>query len=74
MMATQNTLIVPCPDCGHEIEFEEPPDLGDKMTCADCWAYLVVTQLNPVQLSWDTEELDEEDGAANADHRRGGRR
>jgi hypothetical protein len=66
----QDVLVVPCPDCGYNLEFEEPPEQGEKLTCPNCWAYLVVTALNPVQLTWD-EEGDTDDWDEESNHYRG---
>jgi lysine biosynthesis protein LysW len=62
-MSTPSTLTVPCPDCGQEIEFDEPPEQGETVSCPNCWAYLVVSSLTPLRLSWNEEPGDDEAGA-----------
>ena len=50
-----------CPDCEIEISVGATPQQGDKVTCRNCWAALIITGLEPVELSWDIVEFDEDD-------------
>jgi hypothetical protein len=51
-----------CPDCEMEISVGAAPRPGDRVTCQNCWAALVITSLEPVELNWDdSEEADEDD-------------
>ncbi len=59
-MSTPSTLTAPCPDCGQEIEFDEPPAQGETVSCPNCWAYLVVSDLTPLRLSWNEEPGEDE--------------
>lgn len=47
-----------CPDCEETVVLGTNPKLGEKFTCSNCWAYLELVNLDPVQLTWD--EFDEE--------------
>lgn len=59
MKVDQELIVVTCPDCEEEIQLEADIELGEKITCPECWADLKVVSLNPVRLAWDLE--DEED-------------
>ena len=61
MKVTKQTITAQCPDCEHEIILENIPTLGQKVTCPECWAYLEVTNLKPLELAWETD-LVEDDG------------
>jgi lysine biosynthesis protein LysW len=61
MNMAEQTVIVKCPDCNYEIDLGVVPELGETITCPECWAYLVVTSLNPLQLSWDMTETEDDD-------------
>lgn len=56
------TVITPCPDCQEEIDLGPTPELGEKITCPNCWAYLEIIGLDPVRLRWDTAESEDDDG------------
>ena len=49
-----------CPDCGQEIDLGPLPEEGEKITCPNCWAYLTITSLEPLELHW-VEEVTEEE-------------
>lgn len=52
--------MVPCPDCDNEIYLGASFREGEKITCPICWAYLVITDLYPLELDWDIEEYDDD--------------
>ena len=45
----------PCPDCGHTLRLGFAPRKAQRITCPYCWAYLQVVNIEPLELSWDTE-------------------
>lgn len=60
-MQTNKTIITAqCPDCEESVRLGTNPKLGEKFTCPNCWAYLELVNLNPVQLSWDEFDEDSE--------------
>ena len=61
MKTDQAILTALCPDCEMEISVGAVLQPGDRVTCPDCWAALVVTDLEPLELKWDLEEFDEDD-------------
>ena len=62
-VATQ-TIIASCPDCGENIDLGPQPEEGQMVTCPECWAYLKVVNLDPLILSWDIFELEDEEDEA----------
>ena len=57
-----------CPDCGEEIDLGSQFEVGLKVTCPECWAYLEIVNLEPLVLNWDTPELeDDEDEVQNVE-------
>jgi len=61
MKMAERILTALCPDCNVEIPLGVLPKKGDMVTCSNCWAALVITNLEPVELIWDTVEFDEDD-------------
>ena len=61
MKDDKNDVATPCPDCGHEVYIGAIPSKGQNVTCPYCWAFLVVIDLDPLELSWDTVDLDDDD-------------
>jgi lysine biosynthesis protein LysW len=59
--SSEPSVMGSCPDCQFEVDLGPEPHLGQNVTCPECWAYLKVINLQPVELVWDIEELDEED-------------
>lgn len=55
------SVMVPCPDCDSEIYLGTSLSEGEKITCPVCWAYLVITDLHPLELTWDIEAYDDDD-------------
>ena len=49
-----------CPDCGKQLRLRFNLRIAQKVTCPKCWAYLEVVDLNPLRLSWDTGEYEEQ--------------
>jgi lysine biosynthesis protein LysW len=41
-----------CPECDVEIHFRKEPKEGQKITCPNCTANLVVIGLHPIELDW----------------------
>ncbi len=66
-MSSDKTTL--CPDCEHEIELGIAPELGQKITCPNCWAYLEVINLEPLELAW--EAFEEEDNFDNESEKGG---
>jgi len=51
-----------CPDCGETITLQGPVKIGQRVTCPDCEAELVIVETIPVELDWyDEEEMDEDE-------------
>lgn len=40
-----------CPECSDKIKLDDP-ELGDRFSCANCWADLSVTGLDPLTVAW----------------------
>ena len=60
MKVEKYSVLVPCPDCENEIYLGSSLQEGEKIICPVCWAYLIVTDLNPLELNWDIEEYDDD--------------
>jgi lysine biosynthesis protein LysW len=45
-----------CPDCHQTIDLDEQPEKGQKITCPNCWAYLEIISLSPLELAWEAFE------------------
>lgn len=61
MKFVEQIVSASCPDCGEKIDLGPQPKEGQTVTCPECWAYLKVVNLEPLQLSWDTFELEDEE-------------
>jgi hypothetical protein len=61
MNTDEEKVIVICPDCAHEIDLGPMPEKGETLTCPECWAYLVVSSLDPLELKWNDADIDEEE-------------
>jgi lysine biosynthesis protein LysW len=60
-------IIARCPDCDHEIDLGAAPELGQAVTCPECWAYLIIVSLEPPQLNWDNYDSEDEESEAEED-------
>lgn len=49
-----------CPDCTYEIDLGVVPNIGDRITCPNCWASLEVVSVDPLTLVWETVESEED--------------
>ena len=58
MKSDSQPITVPCPDCEHEIRLGANLKKHEKVTCPNCWAYLEVISLDPLELAWEDAELD----------------
>jgi hypothetical protein len=63
----QHSVIVPCPNCENQIYLGYSLGAGERINCPICWAYLVITDLEAVELNWDFEEYDEDDWGLDAE-------
>jgi hypothetical protein len=61
MNVTKQTLAAPCPDCEEMIELGPNPHQGQKFTCPNCWAYLEIINLAPLELDWNKVEFEDEE-------------
>jgi hypothetical protein len=61
MKIDERVIATPCPDCEEEILLGVSAHAGDRVTCPNCWAALVIASLEPLELNWDIEEFDEDD-------------
>jgi len=61
MSINTQTILTMCPDCEEQIPVPSPPQIGQKISCPNCWAYLEVVSLKPLKLSWDVSEVEYED-------------
>ncbi len=59
MKIVKKTSVVACPDCDEAIDLGAKIELGQKVTCPYCEAYLEVTSLDPPELGWDMGDLDD---------------
>lgn len=41
-----------CPDCSKPIRLDGTPQVGRRVTCPSCMAFLEVINLNPIELDW----------------------
>lgn len=41
-----------CPECDTDIHFKKEPREGQKLTCPNCAAYLIVIGVHPIELDW----------------------
>jgi len=48
-------MVAPCPDCDQPINLGYRPRQGQNVTCPNCWAYLKIVSLEPLELEWDIE-------------------
>jgi lysine biosynthesis protein LysW len=55
-MKVPKRATAPCPDCEWEIDLDPAPEMDQRVTCPNCWAYLRVISLEPLELNWDIEE------------------
>jgi hypothetical protein len=60
MKSVKQTLTVPCPDCGYEIRPGPDPQKYEKLTCPECWAYLEIINLDPIELAWENFDENED--------------
>ncbi len=60
MKSDKQPITVSCPDCDHEIRLGADLKRHDKVTCPNCWAYLEVISLDPLELAWEDTESDED--------------
>jgi lysine biosynthesis protein LysW len=60
MNSTKQSVSALCPDCGHEIRLGPNPHKHEKFSCPNCWAYLEVVNLNPVELAWENVDENED--------------
>lgn len=66
MRVTRQTTVVSCPECEEEITFEAQLQLGQRVTCPECWADLQIVNLDPLKLTGTMDEF-EEDFSAEVD-------
>ncbi|NIS79457.1 MAG: lysine biosynthesis protein LysW [Anaerolineales bacterium] len=45
-----------CPECDSKIYVGNSPKEGQKITCSQCGAYLMVASLSPIELDWAYDE------------------
>ena len=55
--------IADCPDCLTRIRFHTRLMLWQKVTCPECRAALEIISLDPIELDWEYDEIDD-----NSDH------
>jgi lysine biosynthesis protein LysW len=60
-------IVARCPDCDYEIDLGATPELGQAVTCPECWAYLIIVSLEPPQLSWDSYDSEDDEAEAEED-------
>ncbi len=48
-----------CPECDSQVNVGKNPHKGQKFTCQNCWAYLHIIGLSPIELDWIYEEDEE---------------
>jgi lysine biosynthesis protein LysW len=51
-----------CVECGGRIFLGERPWIGQAAFCRRCGAYLEVTHINPLELEWIDDLVDEDEG------------
>jgi lysine biosynthesis protein LysW len=55
MNSAKQSVSARCPDCGHEIRLGPNPHAHEKFSCPNCWAYLEIISLDPLELAWEDE-------------------
>lgn len=51
-----------CPECDAEVEVDETDvELGDDVTCPECGQTLVISNLEPLELDFASEDDEDED-------------
>ncbi len=48
-----------CPNCGSKVPVSENAHLGDILVCETCDTEVEVVSLDPVELDWPLEDMDE---------------
>ena len=48
-----------CPDCDERLAFQKKPALGKIFDCPECGASLEVIDLNPIELTWANDDVDD---------------
>lgn len=48
-----------CPECGTMVNVGGNPYVGQQVTCPECDALLEVVSLNPLELDWAYEDVDD---------------
>jgi lysine biosynthesis protein LysW len=41
-----------CPECDSELKFHNELEVGERLNCQVCRAYLIVVGVHPVELDW----------------------
>jgi hypothetical protein len=59
-MIEKQKINVVCPDCLDEFTLDTVPQKDEIITCPNCWAGLIVSRWDPLELSWDIA-ADEDD-------------
>lgn len=60
MKVVKRMVTANCPDCDQKVTLGSNPQEGQKVMCSNCGANLEVVSLDPVELSWDTGEFDDD--------------
>ncbi|MCM8823675.1 MAG: lysine biosynthesis protein LysW [Candidatus Omnitrophica bacterium] len=53
--------MVTCPVCGEKFELESYADIGEIITCTNCFEELRIVRLNPIELEEVTDYYDDND-------------
>ena len=56
----QKVMVAECPECGSNIRFHNPLKLDQIVVCPECDEELQVVELNPLQLDWANDEVDDD--------------
>jgi predicted RNA-binding Zn-ribbon protein involved in translation (DUF1610 family) len=58
MEVRRRAALADCPDCGESISVGFGARQGQRLTCANCGAYLEVINLGPLELDWAFSEFE----------------
>ena len=60
MATAQKKLAATCLDCSETIQIDAKAQVGHKLSCPHCGAYLEIVNLKPLELDWDMGDMDDE--------------
>jgi lysine biosynthesis protein LysW len=56
---SKKAVTAPCPSCNYQVSLGEAPVEGQKVMCSNCGDNLEVISVQPLELDWEFESIDE---------------